>query len=373
MKRFVSTTLVVALVVAIFVLGCGKKETEVKIGVITALTGEQAKYGESTKRGIEMAIEEVNASGGISGKKVTALYEDSQGDPKLAVSALRKLITVNKIFVTIGALASSDILAMAPVAESNKIVLLAPSATAPAITNAGDYIFRIAASDVYEGSFMAEYALKDLNLERVAVIYINNDYGLGLRETFGEKYRELGGKIVEEQVFDQGATDFRSQLTKLKNANPQGIYVVGYKEVGQLLRQAGELGIKTQWLSTSMFEDPDIIKLAETVSEGAYFTSQSFDPEKGGAIVSEFVKSFEKKYTMVPDIFAALSYDATKVLLIAVEKGGYSTEGIKESLYGIKNFPGITGEFTFDENGDVTKQIGIKTIRNGQFEWVRRN
>ena len=373
MKRTLCWVFILVLVISIGILGCAKKEEEkkeIKIGVITALTGPGAKYGESSKRGIDLAVEDANSSGGITGMKVTAIYEDYQTDPKLAVSAIQKLITTRNVFVIIGAAGSSEILAMAPIAEKNKVILFAPSASAPAITQAGDFIFRNVASDIYEGSVMAEYAKNTLKVQSAAVIYINNDFGIGLKDSFGKRFREIGGTIALEQSFNPDESDFRSQLAKIKAAKTNAVYIVGFKEIGLLLRQAAELGVKVKFLSFTMFEDPDILKVAGKAAEGVYFTSQAFDPESPYDIVQTFVKRFKQKYQIAPDIFAALSYDASRILISAIEKGGYSSDKIKDALYRTKDFPGVTGTTTFASNGDVVKAIGIKVVKNGQFVWV---
>lgn len=372
MKRAIFLMVILGLVISLGMLGCAKKEKEIKIGAITALTGPGAKYGESSKRGIDLAIEDANSSGGITGMKVTAIYEDYQTDPKLAVSAIQKLITAHNIFVIIGAAGSSEILAMAPIAEKNKVILFAPSASAPDITQAGDFIFRNVASDIYEGSVMAEYAKNTLKVQRAAVIYINNDFGIGLKESFGKRFREIDGTIASEQSFNPDESDFRSQLAKIKATKTNAVYIVGFKEIGLLLRQSAELGVKVKFLSFTMFEDPDILKVAGEAAEGVYFTSQAFDPENPYDIVQTFAKRFKQKYQVAPDIFAALSYDAARILISAIESAGYSSDKIKDALYRTKDFPGVTGTTTFDSNGDVVKPIGIKVVKDGQFVWVER-
>ena len=344
----------------------------IKIGVITALSGDQAAYGRSSKDGIDMAVDRANASGGVNGQRILGCYEDSQGQPKLAVTSFEKLVTIDKVRFVIGALASSDILAIAPIAQRKGIVLIAPSATAPAISMAGDFIFRTAASDMYEGTYMALFAQKELALRSAVILYINNDYGLGLRDAFAGKFKEMGGAVVAEMSFAEGEVDFRSLLSKVTALDFDCLYLIGYKELGRLLKQAHELGIGKQLLSSSMFEDPEILNLAGAVAEGTYFTSQSFDPNRGGEGLADFASSFDKKYGRPPDIFAALSYDATMILVQALRGAGTTDpEKVKHSLYGIRDYLGVTGRMSFDANGDVQKEIGIKIVKEGRFEWYR--
>ncbi len=347
--------------------GCKKQPEEIKIGAILPLTGEAAKYGDAAKKGIDLAIEEINSAGGIKGKKVQAVYEDSQGDPKLGVAAMHKLVTVDKVSTAIGDLFSSVTLAIAPLANKNKIVLLSPASSSPKITDAGDYIFRNCPSDVYEGSIMANYAYNKLGYRNVVLLYINNEYGVGIKDVFKKNFSEKGGVVVAEETFDQNATDFRSQLTKIKKATSEAIYLVGYKEMGYILKQAKEIGIRTQFLSTVMFEDPEILKIAKNAAEGVIYSASAFDPKSENTVIQNFVKSFEEKYNQVPDIFAGLSYDATKIMSIAITQGGYSGEGIKTAMYNVKNYPGVAGETSFDANGDAILSPIIKQVKNGKF------
>lgn len=372
MKRFVSIFVVIVLVVIFFGFGCTKKEfKEINIGAILPLTGDAAKYGEASKNAIDLFIEELNAKDGIQGKKIKIIYEDDQANPKLGVSAFQKLVTTNKITAIIGPLPSSVTLAVAPLAEKDKILLISPAASSPAITNAGDYIFRTVASDLLEGIALADFVYDKLHLKKIAFIYINNDFGLGLSNSFKKRFMELSGKIIDAESFEQNSTDFRTQLIRIKSLNPQAIYLVGYKEMGNVMKQARELGIKTQFLSCAMFEDPEILKIAGEAAEGLFYSYRSYNSESGEEVIKKFVKDYKTKYGVEPDIFAALSYDAIRILAYAIKSGGIDTEGIKSILYSIKNFPGVTGEITFDKNGDVTGTISIKTVKQGKFVWYK--
>lgn len=354
-------------------LGCKKEEPqakEIKIGAILPLTGEGAKYGQSAKRGIELAIKEINSSGGIHGKNISVVFEDSLMDPKQGVSAIRKMIGVNKVPVIIGAMASSVTLAVAPIAEKNKVVLLSPVSSTPALTEAGDYIFRNTYSDTYEGSRMGSYVYRQLNYKRVGMLHVNNDYGVGLTRTFREVFTGLGGIITAEEAYDSDSSDFKSQLHKIKESDPNAIYLVGYTEMGQVLKQVKELGIVASFMSCIMFEDPKILEIAGAAAEGVIYAYPAYDTGSDQENVSTFVKSFKAQYDLLPDIYAASSYDAATILASAMRRGGISAEQIRDALYSIRDFPGVTGKTTFDEKGDVEKSIGIKKVRNGTFIWV---
>lgn len=373
MINFIKFTLVVLFSI-ILMGGCGEQprpEKIVKIGAVLPLTGDAAKYGQAAKKGIDLALEEINAKGGIRGTKLRIIYEDSQGLPKEAVSALQKLISINKVLAVIGDLLSSNTLAMAPLANREKVVLLSPTSSAPEITLAGDYIFRNCASDTFEGTIMAEYAYDQLGLHRVAIIYINNAYGVGILEVFKKTFLAKGGKVVLEEAFQQSATDFRTQLAKIKAAKPQAVYIVGYRELGLLLKQAFELGIKTQFLSTVMFEDPEILKIAGNAAEGVIYSARSYDPKLRTKPIERFVSAFRQKYHETPDIFAGLSYDAMRILGLAMERGGFSSNQIKDALYQIKDYPGVAGKTTFDQNGDVIQPATVKTVKRGNFVYLQ--
>jgi len=369
MKKIFSLVVILLIICGLIWVSCQKKVEEkvVKIGAILPLTGDAAKYGESAKEGIELAIEEINAEGGVKGHKIEIIYEDSQGLPTTGVSAFQKLITSNRVPAVIGGLFSSVTLAIAPIANREHVVVLSPTSSAPAITKAGDYIFRNCASDIFEGKIMAEAARKTLGLSKVAIIYINNDYGVGIKDVFKKEFTALGGKILAEEAFDQGATDFRTQITKVKQANPEAVYIIGYRELGSLLKQAKELGLNVQFLSTVMFEDPEILKIAGDAAEGVIYSARAYNPKSKEPIVKKFVEKYEMKYHKEPDIFAALSYDAVLILAKAMEIGGFTADGIKEAIYGIRDFQGVAGVTSFDENGDVVKPAVLKIVRNSKF------
>jgi branched-chain amino acid transport system substrate-binding protein len=356
---------VVALVILLVVMQMRNKPV-IKIGVITPLTGPAAKYGIATKNGLELAAEEIEKT---TKKELLLIYEDSKMDPKEAVNALRKLM-VDKVKVVIGATTSSEFLAMAPIAEENEIILFTPSASTPKISQAGDYIFRNCYSDIFEATKMADYIFTHTSYRKIAVLYINNDYGVGMKNTFKIFFEKKGGNIILEEAYDPQERDFKTYLLKIKENKPDGIYLVGYAEMGYILRQAKEMGIYYPIFSCIMFEDPDIIKIAQEAAEGVVYTYPSYNPMSEKDIIKEFVEKYRKKYNEIPNIYAATAYDALKILYMAIEIAGYSPEKIKEKLYSIRDYPGVTGSTSFDANGDVIKPVGIKKVENGEFKWI---
>jgi len=267
---------------------------------------------------------------------------------------------------------SSVTLAIAPIAEDNKVVVLSPLSSAPEITDAGDFIFRNVPSDLFGGKVAAHFAVKNQRWKSLAILFINNDFGVGLKKIFSDEVNVLGRKITVNEAYEQGSTDFRTQLTKIKSANPDAIFLVGYREAPQILIQAKELGVKAKFLGTGLLEDPKVIDIAKEAAEGIFFTQLPYTPDLPDPITKSFVEKFRNKYNSDPNIITAYGYDAMKVLAFAMIKSKLTPESIKKELFRIKKFKGVTGEISFDENGDVIQPMGVKTIEKGKFIWYKR-
>ncbi len=360
----------------VFSFGCVKKEEkEIKIGAILPLTGDAAPYGVTLKKGMDLALDKINEKG-INGKKLSVIFEDSQADPQKAVNAFNKLVIANKVPMVIGDMFSASTLAIAPIAERQKVVLLSPTASAVELTNAGDYIFRIYPSDTYDGEYIAGFVWNQLKNKTASIIYLQVTSISSVTKIFKEKYEAFGGKIVGIDSYKEGDTDFRSQLLKAKQANAEIIFIPGYlREMAMLLRQAKELGIKKQFLSISTFFDPKVIELAGDAAEGVLFSSPVFDPESKSPEVINFVNSYNSKYNTKPDILAGYGYDVVKIAAVALGDSSTATTlpqdsggRIKASLYRISNYDGVTGRMSFDKNGDVSKELRMMTISEGKFK-----
>jgi len=340
----------------------------IKIGAILQLTGDMAIFGESFKKGIDMAVEVINTAGGIQGKKVKIIYEDDAAKAKLAVSAFRKLITQDKVQAVIAGGMSSTAMSIAPIAEENKVVIISPTASAPALSEFKNYFFRIQASDNYEGRVMAEFAYKKLDTKEVGIFYVNNDWGQGLAEVFKDRFTALGGEVTIRESHELGATDFKTQITKIKTVNPENLYLIGYlQEMSIILRQMRELGLKPRILSAYGFHDPKLLEMAGDIAENAIFTMPTYDPESDDPTIVKFVERYKAKYGKEPDMFAAHTYDCMKILAYAMRDGATTGPEISACLHKVANFPGVTGENTFDENGDVVKPLRIFTVKEGKF------
>lgn len=370
MKRLwigIAAIVIVALIVTLIVKWPTEEPEEIRIGAVLPLTGSAAVWGENAKMGLEIALEEVNKAGGVKNRKIALIFEDSQSDPARAVSSLRKLISVDKVPVVIGDIASSSVLAMAPVAEKEKVVLLSPGASNPDISEAGEYIFRNWQSDALEGKLDAEFAYERLGYRRMGVLYVNNAYGSGLKTVFEDSFKNLGGEILASESFDQGATDMRTQLNKIASLNPDGIYMPGYPpEMAIVLVQAKELGLRVSFLSVQAFDDPKILQTAKDAAEGVIFSVPT-PPDPNNPVVRDFIHEYKERFAREPGVCSDTGYDALKIIVWAMKRGANSALEIMEQLLKLKDFPGAAGSTTFDENGDVVKPFIFKTVKQGRF------
>ncbi|MEE7627554.1 ABC transporter substrate-binding protein [Methylobacter sp. Wu8] len=369
-KKVIVVLLIITAFVLGYLLGINKDKTEyesIKIGVVIFKTGGAAQYGEWIKNGLDMAQEEINANDFLVGKKIELIYEDDKTDSKVAVSAINKLISIEKTQIIIAGVTSSSALSIAPIAEKNKVVLFSPCSSNPQLTNAGDYIFRNWPSDNAEGEEMAKFAHK--SYKKIAVISMNNDFSLGLRDIFIDSFKKLGGEVTFSDSFQSGTSDFRSIVTKLKTVQYDAIYLPAHAfEAANFIKQSKEMGVNTQFLGVDTYESPEFIKIAGNSSDGVIYTNLSFNPALKSTTVENFSNVYFKKYGQNPEIYSAQSYDALKIIALAIKKAGDSASGaVKAQLYDIKDYDGVSGLTSFDSNGDVTKPAIIKHIKDGQF------
>jgi len=368
----IGIVVVVILAIVVFIIQTKKEPEEIKIGAILPLTGDLATYGENAKAGIVLLSEEVNTKGGINGKKVEVVFEDSKAQPDQAVTAIQKLINVDKALAIIGDVASSPTLAIAPIANKNKIMVVSPAASSPDITNAGPYIFRVWPSDVYEADRMSDFVKKE-GIKTLSLFFVNNDYGRAMVQEFRKNVEGSNITIVNEENFDQNTTDVRTQLTRIKQSNPERVYLISYpKDSVIILRQYKEIGLKSRLLSTSSFEDPIIIRDVGKVAEGTILTSP-IPPDDSDPIVSAFRRNYENRFGKKPGLVADYGYDALKVILDAFRiSGEISKKGVSKGIQKIKDLKGATGTINFDKNGDVIKPAGIKIVKQGKYVWLEK-
>jgi len=318
------------------------------------------------KKGIDLAYAQLPKE---EQNRYKLMFEDDAYDPKTSVSAANKLISVDGVKFIIGGAGSTTAEPITKICENNKVVLLSPFATAPSLTDAGPYFFRIWPSDNYDGQIMADAAFKKLGLRRVAILYVNAPYGKGITDVFTSRFRALGGSVVAAEAYPAAGTDFRAQLTKIQSSRPDAIFIPGYvKEVTRLIRQARELGIKTRFLGVNSMYDPNFLKIAGSAAEGAVFTAATYDPKSKDPKIVAFVKDFRKANGADPDLFAALGYDALEVTIQAFKRT-QSQKGLSvcDALAQTSRYLGPSGEITFDKNGDVQKPLRLMQVKNGRF------
>ncbi|MFC1712103.1 ABC transporter substrate-binding protein [Candidatus Poribacteria bacterium] len=365
-----------ALIIVLFA-GCGKEADEIRIGGIFPMTGGSATFGKSSQEGMQIAVDEFNGKGGISigGTKmlIKPIYDDTAGQPEQAAYACQKQVDQDQVTAIVGAVMSKNSLAIAPTCQNKEVVMISPASTNPEVTLKGDYIFRVCFIDSFQGIVMARYAYDNLGLDKAAVLYDNgNDYNKGLASFFEEEFKRLGGEIVASEAFtdEEKTVDFRAQLTKIKAAKPNFLYLPNYYAAAAvILDQAAELGLSLPSGGGDGWDSPKLVEIGGKSVEGGVF-SNHFSKEDPSAAVQGFVNKYREKHDADPDALASLAYDAAFVLLSAIEKAG-SLEGaaIRDALKDIQ-VNGATGRITFDENRNPIKSAVILEIRGGQQQYL---
>jgi len=365
----------------LFIASCSKKGEEIRnIGCITALTGSDANYGRSTQQGLDLALKEVNDQLGKEGLsyRYKIYYEDDQMSPKEGPSAFQKLYNVDKVPVIMGPFGSRVFLSVAPIAEKNKAVLLTASATSDDIANAGDYCFRTVPSNKQQGKDCAAFVLNKLNLKRVYILYVNDTYGVTLQESFKEYLIENGGQVVGEDAYDKDATNFRTQLTRIRNIKPDVVFFPGYyKEPALILKQAKDFGLQKmgiKFIGTDGSCTDDLIRIAGDAAENTYYSNLAVDFRSDDPEMKKFINEIKEIYNTEPDAYTTYYYDAFKMLTNAIKNIDWdynnqtkTANEIKQALYNMEPYSGLTGITKFDSNGEVDKSFAIMVVQNGEF------
>jgi branched-chain amino acid transport system substrate-binding protein len=362
-----------ALVCLLALIACGKKGAEsndILIGEYGAFTGSIASFGQSTHKGVLMAIEEANAGGGVLDRKIRLITEDDQGKPEEALTAVTKLISKDRVSALIGEFASSNSLAAAPYAQQSRIPMVSHGSTNPKVTQIGDYIFRVCFIDPFQGEVMAKFARNTLKLDRVAILRdIKSDYSVGLADYFIKSFTAMGGTIVGDESYSAGDKDFNAQLTALKGKTPAAIFVPGYyTEVGLIGRQARKLGVHAVLLGGDGWDSDKLWEIGGDALNGSYF-SNHYSVDNPSPVIQGFVEQFKARYDgEKPDALAALGYDAAKVLIDAIRRAGSDDpKAIRDSLATTRGFAGITGIITLNENRDAVKSAVVLEVKDGKF------
>jgi branched-chain amino acid transport system substrate-binding protein len=349
---------------------------KVIIGHVASMTGNEATFGSSTDNGLKLAIEEQNKKGGIKGKKIELKTLDDQGKPEEAAIAATRLITQDKVAAIIGEVASSRSLAIAPIADANKVPQVSPTSTNPKVTKDGantrPFVFRVCFIDPFQGTVMAKFARETKKITNVAILRdVGNDYSVGLADFFQKKFVELGGKIVSDQSYKAGDQDFKAQLTAIKGKKPEGIYVPGYyTDVALIARQARELGIKVPLMGGDGWDSSKLYEIAKGALDGSYFSNHYTD-EDPSPVVQEFITKYKAAYGSVPDALAVLGYDAARVVFDAMERAKDATgPSLAEALAATKGFQGVSGVITLDADHNAVKSAVVLGIEKNKAKYA---
>ena len=348
---------------------------KIVIGEFASLTGKEAAFGQSSHKGTELAVEELNKAGGVLGKQVEHLVEDNRSQAGESATIVKKFISRDKVVAVLGEVASGRSLEAAPICQQAGVPMVSPSSTNPKVTEVGDFVFRVCFTDPFQGKLMADFAAKTLKVKKVAILSdVASAYSVGLAEFFRQGFGATGGQIVVEQKFSGGDKDFKAQLTAIKAAGAEAIFVPGYyNEAGLIVAQARQLGINVALFGGDGWEAPELIQIAGGQALENTFYSTHYSPESTDPKVQAFVKAFQAKFNgEVPDAMAALGYDSAMVLADAIKRAG-STEGakVRDALAATKDFPCVTGKTTLDAKRDATKSAVIITVKEGNFKYLQ--
>ncbi len=368
---------IVIVTVLVAACACTKKDAKpaeaatVKVGEFASMTGSTATFGQSSHKGSQMATDEWNARGGILGKKIELITLDNQSKPEEARLVALRLINEDKVVALLGEVASSRSLAVAPEAQRYQIPMVSPASTNPSVTDTGDYIFRACFIDPFQGAAMAKFAFTDLGLKKAAVLFdVKNDYSVGLKTFFIQKFKELGGEIVVETSYSEKDIEFRAQLTQIRDAKPEFVFVPGYyNEFGLIARQAKELGLTVPMLGGDGWDSDKTVEIGGDAVNGNYF-SNHYAADDPSPKVQGFIQKFKDKFNgQVPDAMAVLGYDAAGMLYSAMQRAGTTSDRqkIRDALAQTKDYDGISGLITMDEHRNAKKALIVLQIKDGKF------
>jgi branched-chain amino acid transport system substrate-binding protein len=353
--------------------GAGKPDnSEIVIGHYASMTGNTAHFGQDTDKAARLAVEQLNAAGGVVGRKLKIVTLDTRGDGAEAANAVTRLIDVEKATAILGEVASSLSLQGGPIAQRRKIPMVSPSSTNPKVTQIGDYIFRVCYIDPFQGKVMATFARQTLKLDKVAILKdVKNDYSIGLADAFQKSFVAAGGTIAVEQSYSAGDTDFSAQLTAIKSSGAQAIWTPGYyAEVGAIARTAARLGVKMPLLGGDGWDAPELFTIGGDALNGSYF-SNHFAPDQATAKSQKFVADFKAKYGQEPTGLGALGYDGVMVIADAIKRAGKADPpAIRDALAATKGFEAVTGTITMDKDRNPEKSVVVLKIDGGKAKYA---
>src|ERR1035437_82716 len=348
-------------------------QNSIKVGEFASLTGKEAAFGQSSHKGTLLAIEELNAAGGVLGRQFELITEDNQSKQGESPPIVKKLISRDEVIALLGEVASGRSLEAAPIAQNFKIPMISPSSTNPRVTEMGSYIFRVCFIDPFQGTAMAKFAQSSLHLKKVALLTsVSSPYSVGLAKYFKETFAAIGGEITIEQKYSEGDKDFKAQLTAIKAAHVDGIFVPGYyTEAALISKQARELELSYPIFGGDGWEAPQLIEIGGKAMEGTFYSTH-YSPENSSPGVQSFVRKFRARFAdETPDAMAALGYDSAMVLADAIKRAGTTEHSkLRAAIAATKNYDGVTGLTTIDSHRNATKSAVVITVKDGQFKFV---
>lgn len=353
--------------------GNGGSGDTIKIGFVTPLTGAASSYGQSSKKGLELLQDQTNKAGGVNGKKIQFLSQDDEGKAATTVTVGQKLINNDKVVAIVGPVTSTCANSLAPICQQYGIPMITGTGTNANITKAGDFIFRTCFIDPFQGKVMAKFASEDLKSKTAAILYNNgDDYSKGLADAFKSSFTEKGGSIIDTETYNTGDKDFNAQLTKIAPKNPDVLFLPEYySDVSVIAKEARSIGIKSTFLGGDGFDSPELFSIGGDAVNGVYFSNHYSSDDTSKEVV-QFIKDYKAKYNSDPDAFAALTYDAGKVLLESIKKANSTdANAIKEAL---KNYDGtvVCGHIKFDSNRDAVKSAVIIKTAGGKETFFKK-
>ncbi len=360
MKKIIIFSLTIFLIGG---FGCKEREGDViKIGVILPLSGPAAEIGNSILNGINLAFEELESD--IT--KFEIIIEDSRLDPKTGINAANKLISVDNVKLIIGVASSPVALAVAPICQRNNVIMISATASTPKLTDKGDCIFRIYPSDVYDGEILADFAFNYLEAKTASVLFLNNDFGVGLRDSFNKNFMQFGGEINKTESFLSDATNFRTQLTSIKTYDSDVILTIAIDmQYENIIKQLRELNIQSTILAPVTFDNPTMINNLGNSADGIFYSRPLYDIIASNKKISNFKESYNTKHNTDPPLLAALGYDSYLIAFESLVQNSFDFSAIKDYLVKT-SFSGVSGDFRFDVNGDVIRDIEIMKITNNK-------
>ena len=350
---------------------------DIKIGLITPLSGDVKTYGESVKNSFLIAVEEANAKGGVAGMKIVPVIQDDKNDPTEAANIANLLVNQYRVKAIVGAVTSKASIPVSDIIQAAKIPTITPTGTNPKITVADgkrkDYMFRSCFIDPFQGTVMARFSRETLKKKSAAVLYdASNDYSRGTAEVFRESFGKLGGKVVAFEAYGKDDVDFSALLTKVKSSGADILYLPDYyNKVGLIARQAREKGVTAQFVGVDGWDSPDLVKVAGDAVEGGYFVNH-YSPDDTRPEVQAWVQKYKERHGQTPDALGTLAYDGTKLLFEAIRRAGSDDpRKIRDALASIRDFSGVTGKMALDGNGDAVKSAAILKIEGGRQKFVK--